>query len=172
MDLANLNYNDFFLRGFTTGEFWKDVSYFKKYDIKNAEDPNVGEACSVPKDAEKELQKLQREIGEKLISNVFAKWECRNVGAWEGVDEGSVVWHNDQMDGKNMNSNVIIYLDDTREHNNNIQVKNQIEEFVITPKENDFIWLNQNNLFRHKASHNDGRRRILSFEYYIDGLDN
>ena len=71
-----------------------------------------------------------------------------------------------------MNSNVIIYLDDTREHNNNIQVKNQIEEFVITPKENDFIWLNQNNLFRHKASHNDGRRRILSFEYYIDGLDN
>ena len=54
------------------------------------------------KTQKKNYKKLQREIGEKLISNVFAKWECRNVGAWEGVDEGSVVWHNDQMDGKNV----------------------------------------------------------------------
>ena len=61
MDLANLNYNDFFLRGFTTGEFWKDVSHFKKYDIKNAEDPNVGEACSVPKDAKRITKITERD---------------------------------------------------------------------------------------------------------------
>ena len=168
MDLANLN--NFFLKGYVQGQFWKDVSHFKDYDIKNAEDPNVGETSSVPKEAEKELEKLQIEIGKKLISKIYDKYECRNVGAWEGVDEGSVKWHNDQLDGKNMNSNVLVYLDDTREHKNGIDVKSQIEEYSLTPKENEFVWLNQSKMYQHKDSHNGGRRRILSFEYWIEDI--
>ena len=68
MDLVNLN--NFFIKGYVQGQFWKDVSHFKDYDIKNAEDPNVGDACSVPKKAEKELKQLQIEIGKKLISKI------------------------------------------------------------------------------------------------------
>ena len=69
-----------------------------------------------------------------------------------------------------MNSNVLVYLDDTREHKNGIDVKSQIEEYNITPKENEFVWLNQGKMYQHKASHNGGRRRILSFEYWIEDI--
>ena len=33
-------------------------------------------------------------------------------------------WHNDwELDGKNMNTNVLVYLDDAKEHHNSIDVK-------------------------------------------------
>ena len=170
MDSANLDYNDLFTKGFIVGKFPENIDEFYNYDFPNCEDPNIGEDAGVPKEAEASLKKLQQYIGENFISNIFPKFEYRNIGMWEGVDEGSSEWHNDWEDGKNMNTNVLVYLDDTSEHANSIQVRDRHLEYVVFPKAGDFVWLNQGKAYEHKASHNGGRRRVLSFEFFVEGL--
>ena len=171
MDSVNLNYDDFFVKGFVTGKFFTDTSKFLNYKFSNAEDPNVGENDSLPKEASSDLQELHLLIGHEYLNKLFdSDYILKNKGMWEGVDEGSSTWHNDWEDGKNMNTNVLVYLDDTTEHSNSIQVKNGFNEYVILPKAGDFVWLNQGKGFKHKASHNGGRRRVLSFEYFTDGI--
>ena len=51
-------------------------------------------------------------------------------------------------------------------------VRDKIDEHVIFPNKYDFMWLNQSSAFEHKAAHNGGRRRVLSFEYKVYGLNN
>jgi hypothetical protein len=171
MDSVNPNYDDFFVKGFVTGKFFTDISKFSKYKFSDANDPNVGEEDSIPKEASSDLLELQLLIGQEYINKLFGRnYTLKNKGMWEGVDEGSSEWHNDWEDGKNMNTNLLVYLDDTTEHSNSIQVKNGFDEYVILPKAGDFVWLNQGKGFQHKASHNGGRRRVLSFEYFTDGI--
>ena len=172
MGLVNPNYSDFFTKGFVTGQFKENIEEFYDFDFPNCEDPNIGEEAGVPEKAEASLGYLQEYIAKELIGQIFPVFEYRNFGMWEGVDEGSSTWHNDWEDGKNMNTNVLVYLDDTAQYSNSIQVRNKNEEYVILPKNGHFVWLNQSKGFEHKASHNGGRRRVLSFEYFVDGLNN
>mgnify|MGYP000706872679 CR=1 FL=1 len=172
MDSVNLDLNDFFIKGYIHGKFFESIDEFYNFDFPNCEDPNIGETDSTPKEAASSLGYLQEQIAQKLIYKIFPDFEHRNYGMWEGVDEGSATWHNDWEDGKNMNTNVLVYLDNAGEHNNSIQVRNKNDEFIILPKAGDFVWLNQSKGFQHKASHNDGRRRVLSFEYFANGLNN
>jgi len=167
MDSANLNYDDFFVKGFVTGKFFKDISHFTKYKFPNC----TGNSFEISKEAKSELLELQLLIGQEYINKIFDRnYILKNYNMWEGVDDGSKIWHNDCEDGKNMNTNFLVYLDDTAEHANTIQVRNNITEYVIIPNAGDFVWINQGKGFQHKASHNGGQRRVLSFEYFTDGI--
>lgn len=172
MDSVSLNYEDFFVKGFVTGKFFKDISKFKQYDFPNCNNPDlIGETDGVPKEANSDLLELHLLIGQEYISKLFDRnYILKNCAMWEGVDEGSIDWHNDWQNGKNMNTNLLVYLDDTTEHLNSIQVRNKVDEYVVLPKEGDFVLLNQGLGFEHKATHNGGRRRVLSFEFFIHGL--
>ena len=107
-------------------------------------------------------------IFDRHLSKLFPNIELLEKSMWQGVDTKSKEWHTDYMVKKNFNSNLLLYLDDN--YGNNIQVKNQTEEFTIYPIRGDFIWLNQNKIFQHRADHSAGPRRLISYEIYIPGL--
>lgn len=173
MDSQTLDYSNFFLKGYVHGKFNHDVEHFLKYDFADCTDENIGEDDSIPNDARHDLEVLHKIVGEEKIGEMFGnKYKLTQCGMWEGVDEGSSIWHNDQFDGKTLNTNLLVYLDDNAEFLNNIQVRNGVEEYVIFPQKGDYVWLNQSLQFEHKAIHGGGRRRVLSFEYFTDGLDN
>lgn len=118
-----------------------------------------------------ELKSLQRLFADKYLSKLFINFETRDCGMWEGVDPGSAIWHNDYLDGDNFNSNILVYLDDnTEENGNSIEVRGPGFSHKLYPKEGNLLWLNQRKIFQHKATHNTGRRRVLSFEYFIKDL--
>ena len=56
MGFQNLNFNDFFTKGFVTGEFNHNIKEFYDYDFPNCEDPNIGEEAGVPAVAENSLK--------------------------------------------------------------------------------------------------------------------
>ena len=172
MDSASLNYSDFFTKGFVTGKFFKDTSKFLEHKFPNCNQPGlIGETDGVSEQAKSDLLELHLLIGQEYISKIFERnYILKNTALWEGVDEHSAEWHNDFEDGKNMNTNLLVYLDDTTENANSIQVRDKNTEYVILPKEGDFVWLNQGKGFQHKASHNGGRRRVLSFEFFTDSI--
>jgi hypothetical protein len=170
MDSASPNLTNFFLKGHVTG-FFRDVSYLREFNFVHCEHPSLGqeEHISDPRCRDM-LRDIQAEIVDRFISKIFHNYELVSYGMWEGVDKDSQVWHNDQFQ-KRMNSNFLIYLDDTFNYDNSIEFKNHSEHYKVLPRENDFVWINQSKHFFHRASHNSGRRRVLSFEFFIDGLD-
>jgi len=165
-----LNYNNFFQYGYILDENCKiNFSKFKSMNFKNCNE--VNEDFWLDKNYLQELKKIQSILSVEYISKIFNKFEMKECGMWEGVDEGSSKWHNDYLDGDKFNSNILVYLDDNTEKNgNSIEVRGPNFSHILYPKENQLIWLNQKKIFQHKATHKTGRRRVLSFEYFIPEL--
>lgn len=117
------------------------------------------------------LMEIYRLLEDRYIKQMFDRYQLLEMSMWQGVDDLSRTWHNDYIKGKTFNSNILVYLDEGNEINGNfIEVKNQIEEFKIYHKAGDFVWLNQKENFRHKATHNSGQRRLISYELMIPDL--
>lgn len=165
-----LDFNNFFSYGYVIDrEPNVDFSIFKKMNFKNCNE--VEENFWLDENYLEELKKLQVFFSEKYVSKIFSTFELKDCGMWEGVDEGSSKWHNDYLDGDKFNSNMLVYLDDnTPENGNSIEVRGPNFSHILYPKENELIWLNQKKIFEHKATHKSGRRRVLSFEYFIPEL--
>lgn len=160
----------FFLYGYYLDEYSDiDFSYFKELEFK---DCNISiEEQFVDEKHLNELQTLQSLLGKKYIEKVFTNYQLRSYGMWDGVDEGSSRWHNDFLDGDSFNSNILVYLDDNNEKNgNSIEVRGPQFSHKLYPKNGQLLWLNQKKIFQHRATHTSGRRRILSFEYFIPEL--
>ena len=123
--------------------------------------------------ADQNIMPLLDEVYDKLkteyISKLFQNFNLHERNIWQGVDAGSKEWHNDYAEYKSFNSNILVYLDDSY-GKNTIEVRNESEEFIIYPKKGDFVWLNQNPKFEHRARHIEGIRRLISFEMYINDL--
>ena len=170
MDSENQSYNNFFLKGFMHGRFFEPIDDFYNFTFPDCT-RHTPENITQP--AKEQLEILHAVVGERLISYLFKHYELRDCGMWEGVDDYSKIWHNDFEGDKKMNTNVLVYLDDAAPYANTIEVKSNETEYTIIPDKGDFVWLNQTkNIYQHRATHNGGRRRILSFEYFIDGFNN
>lgn len=157
--------NDFLVNGFVTGTLSLDAAYlFKQFQFPNCND---GEATPSLQ-ASTYLQALHRHIAEKYVSSMFDEYGFGEHNMWSGVDAPSKEWHNDNCD--EFNSNFLVYLDDGEMYNNFIEVKSPTEEFKIYPKKNQFVWLNQDKKFLHRATHTEGPRRVLSFEFNIPAI--
>lgn len=162
------NLDSFFTNGCYLGHIDSieelDVDLYSFVDCNKVDDDIRPELDINLKDI---LEETKIFLIEHYISKVFSKYEFLDYYAWEGVDPGSSVWHNDKREG--FNSNILVYLDDSF-NSNTIEVKNDIEEFKVYPKKGDFIWINQSTKFLHRATHIKGRRRVLSFEFNIHDL--
>jgi hypothetical protein len=167
--------NNFFINGYVHGTLTDkiELDYFDQFNFIDCSDGDASLSTKIPKEAKDKLMQIHKLLGENIISLIFPNFEYKECSMWSNVDSGSSVWHNDFLAGsKTFNSNILVYLDDTFENENCIEVRNQTNENKLFPRRGDFVWLNQQNIFEHKATYNKGSRRVLSFEYYIDGLNN
>jgi hypothetical protein len=160
--------SDFFVKGYYTEILEADIaSEFNNYTFVNC---NQTEKIHITEEIQVKLDRIHLFLANNYVSKIFPSYKLLNNGMWDNVDTGSSVWHNDANDGDAFNSNILLYIDDNRPYNNNIMISNGSEEFTIYPIPNQFVWLNQATGFKHKATHNAGPRRMLSFEFFIDGI--
>lgn len=159
MDSTIQNLDSFFVNGFYKGhiDFIELINFneftFVEHDGKNK---------VLDKDLIPIILQVQDYLKQNIISKIFDKYEV-DYFAWAGVDDYSKKWHNDSKEG--FNSNILVYLDDSYGQNK-IEIKNQVEEFTVYHKKGDFVWINQDPKFLHKATHITGNRRVLSFELW------
>jgi len=170
-----MNFENFFIDGFLLDENpGIDFSFFKGMDFVDCNSQEGDIETAIPENTEQkyidELKRLHVLFGEKYIGQLFSEYTLFDCGMWEGVDEFSAQWHNDWEDGDKFNSNMLVYLDDTHEHKNGIEIRGPNVYHQLYPNASQLIWLNQKKIFEHKATHNKGRRRVLSFEYMIPAL--
>lgn len=157
--------DNFLVNGFATGILVFDAAFlFKTFEFP---DCNDGDAEFGEK-ATQLLQIVHQHVASKYVSTLFDEYEVGQFGMWAGVDSLSKDWHNDS--NNEFNSNFLVYLDDGEQYGNSIEIKTPTEEFKIYPKKNQFVWLNQNKKFLHRATHTSGPRRLLSFEFKIPAL--
>lgn len=161
---------DFFTKGFVHSKFDIDVVDMFKNDRFIDCNSKEADEESICKESQEKLDQIHLHIGETIVKTLFNDFTYRRNGMWCGVDSGSSDWHNDFIDGDPFTSNLLIYLEDGEPYGNCIEVKNKFEEHKIIPKPNEYVWLNQNRKFMHKATHISGPRRLLSFEFYIPAL--
>lgn len=155
---------DFLVNGYVHGS----VPFIQKVDVdsynfSHCDDPNFSYDSRLDGLAEAAREWLST----NYVGALFANYEFLKYNAWSGVDQPSSNWHNDQREG--FNSNILVYLDDSL-NCNSIEVKSDNSEVKIYPKKGDFVWLNQRKAFRHRATHIEGTRRVLSFEFNINDL--
>jgi len=139
-----------------------DLSLFKITNVEIEKDlPDVTDPL------EKHLlQQFVDYVNEHYVSKVYNNFEVKCVNVWDGVDLGSMTWHNDQAE--NFDFSVLYYYDDT-----DINVGGQIEfsypdgEDKIYPKAGNLIFINQSLQFQHKANRSTVARRVASIEYKI-----
>ena len=166
-----MNSYDFFVNGYIQGHLAEinnyDFSEFVFLDCSGNEDI-IDNNPTIDKKAQKYLSEIYSIIFNRYLSKLFPNIELLDQSMWQGVDTKSKEWHTDYVKGKNFNSNLLLYLDDN--YGNSIQVTNQVEEFVIYPKRGDFMWLNQNKKFHHRAEYISGTRRLIGYDMYIPGL--
>lgn len=161
--------NSFFINGYMHGHIDEIESIdFNKYEFVNcAHDPEPNGKAD--ESIITLLDKIYDKLKTEYVGKLFHDFTLHESNIWQGVDSGSKEWHNDYDEYKSFNSNILVYLDDSY-GKNTIEIRNEFEEFVIYPKKGDFVWLNQNPKFEHRAKHVEGIRRLMSFEIYINGL--
>ena len=143
--------------------------WFVKILFKNFEFPDYNNVdVELEEQATQLLTILHNHIANKYVSVLFDNYVVGRRCMWTGIDNLSSDWHNDNND--EFNSNLLVYLDDGEQYGNSIEIKTPTEEFKIYPKKNQFVWLNQDKKFLHRATHISGPRRLLSFEFKIPDL--
>lgn len=162
--------NSFFVNGYMHGHINEITKInFDKHHFIDCSDEGNCEKQQFDESLRPLLNEFYTIIEDRFISKLFNNYTLHQSNAWQGVDSYSCKWHNDFIEEQNFNSNILVYLDDSY-GKNSIEVRNQSEEFIIYPKKGDFVWLNQNPKFQHRATHLEGMRRLLSFEIYINDL--
>ena len=169
--MSNQSLTDLFTKGYYSDQFCLDVvSMFEGHTFPDCVCDDKEEMVYAP-ESQKLLDDVTDVIVEKYIKQVSSNYKIIANGMWSGVDYKSSGWHSDYEDVKDpLNTNFLIYLDDGEPYGNAIQFTNGYEEFSVTHKPNQFVWINQTHAFKHKGVHNGGDRRLLTFEFFIPGL--
>jgi hypothetical protein len=152
----------------TDGYIYGNVPIVKNinFDQYNFDDCNYDD-CALDNKLTPILLKVNQYLIDNYVNFLFLKYEVLNMNAWCGVDDLSANWHNDLAEG--FNSNILVYLDCSL-NKNSIEISNGFSEIKIYPNKGDFVWLNQSKKFLHRATHIEGNRRVLSFEFNIKDL--
>ncbi len=119
-------------------------------------------------DQKNRLTKLRQYVESTVLEPYTVQTaEC---GIWDGVDEGSRKFHNDNQFG-GMNCSVLCYFDDTSpETGGALYVAPTFErdKYVkVYPKKGTIVLLNQSKSFCHKADPSINRRTVVGFDYLI-----
>ena len=105
-------------------------------------------------------------ISEKYIKPLYKNFDIVYCCVWDGVDMGSTAWHNDSVEGFDIN--VLYYFDDTNPLvGGSVEFRHPTGEHKIYPVAGDLVFINQNKKFFHKASRSTACRRVASIEYKV-----
>jgi len=120
-----------------------------------------------------ELLTTQKYLGEKYVKQIDSNYKLANkIDLVNGMDEATLVWHNDLIEGPNLC--ILTYFDDM-----DIDIggaicfrKTETKEDMIKhyPKKNDILIMNQSLKYEHIVTPLKLKlpRRVASFNYYID----
>jgi hypothetical protein len=138
----------------------------EQFDIPNVEffsDPVLGEFEG--KELE-EITAFQNYILKKYVLLVYPNAKIKYCAVWDGVDSGSMNWHNDAVEG--FDFNMLYYFDDCDEVSGG-QIEFMHPEGTVTlyPKHGDIVFINQDSKFKHRAFRSKGNRRVASMEFTI-----
>lgn len=114
---------------------------------------------------QKQFMEFSKVVTEKYVTQLFGDYyEILGYGIWDGVDPGSMNWHNDQDEGLDFN---VLYYHDTMlpETGGQIEFKYPGGQDCVYPKSGDLIIINQDFKFMHKASRSTISRRVASIEF-------
>lgn len=112
------------------------------------------------------LEKFINYVSEHYVKTVYPNFRVEYANVWDGVDAGSMNWHNDHVEGFDLN--VLYYHDSTSpETGGEIEFKYPGGEDKLYPKSGTLIFINQNGQFEHKANRSTVNRRVASIEYKI-----
>ena len=112
------------------------------------------------------LEKFVGYVSEHFVKPLHPKFEVVYSNVWDGVDAGSMTWHNDNVEG--FDFNVLYYYDSTAPATGGeIEFKHPAGEDKIYPQAGDLIFINQSGHFQHKANRSAVNRRVASIEYKI-----
>lgn len=112
------------------------------------------------------LQQFVDYVSDNYVKTVYPNFEVKYANVWNGVDEGSMCWHNDHVEG--FDFNVLYYYDSMSELvGGEIEFKYPNGEDKIYPQSGTLVFINQNGQFQHRANRSTISRRVASIEYKI-----
>ena len=122
----------------------------------------------------KTLSLTHKLIGEKYFQSV-GNYITTTNSIWNGIDEGTLRWHNDLLFGSNIA--VLFYFNTlTKLTGEELGVRNKTtqEEVVIYPTQYDIVILNQDLIWEHKVNQlkTEISRIVAHFDFYIPLLCN
>lgn len=147
-----------------------DVAFFDQFQFPDCD--QEGEmSLDLPEFGVERLRQIHDYLEKEYVSKIFPEYEKKEFAMWNGVDAGSARWHNDYEDGDPFNLTFLIYLDNnTPENGNHISISGPGCETTVYPKRGTMICLNQKKIFKHKACHYSGMRRLIGFEFFVPAL--
>lgn len=112
----------------------------------------------------KYLLKFRTYIEQNYVSRIFTNYTCLSENMWDGVDNKSCGWHNDNKEGQD--SCFLYYIDNSSEKvGGALYFKNDIEEYKIYPKSGTLVWMSQQSNYLHRADRSTRQRRVVHLEY-------
>ena len=122
----------------------------------------------------KTLSLTHKLIGEKYFQSV-GNYITTTNSIWNGIDEGTLRWHNDLLFGSNIA--VLFYFNTlTKLTGGELGIRNNSthEEVVVYPTQYDIIILNQDLIWEHKVNQlkTEISRIVAHFDFYIPLLCN
>ena len=155
----------FFIEDDTILKMFKEIDNFGEIvDVENISD-NIDYIPEYTEIQNKFLQDVQNYLEEKYINqNLKTLNVSKNI--WSGVDNGSLIWHNDYLEGQDF---CFLYYLDTMVSDGALHFKSIKENQSVTlyPKEGTLVWLNLTNKYFHRADRSSKQRRVINLEYKI-----
>lgn len=162
---------DFFTKGYVEFQMsdLKELTLFEGVSFKSVQehDDDCDETW-IPANFKKDLFIFAQSLFEKIVVPVFPSAQFLTSSVWDGVDLGSVHWHNDCHSSTSLNSNLLLYLDSpTKSEYGSLFIQGNGQDSRIQPKQGKIVWLNQTHLFQHRADQSPERRRVVGVDLYI-----
>lgn len=152
----------------------KGYAHFKNTNLLNVDDfsfPNVeiedDPLLGTFNDTEYELiLDFIETVTKTYVEPLFPSYIIKKYAVWDGIDLGSTIWHNDKLEGFDLNC--LYYFDNTSSDiGGSIEFKIGDDETQIYPQNGDLIFINQDTKFRHRALRSSNSRRVASIEYKL-----
>ncbi len=154
-----------------------DKDSFKFIDINDiqwTDAGHVGLQVVIKEDKiQNELLKTQKYLGEKYVKQIDANYKLANkIDLVNGMDEATLVWHNDLIEGPNLC--ILAYFDTMdKDTGGAIKFRNtETKELMIScyPHQYNLLIMNQSKRFEHIVEPLLLKlpRKVASFNYYID----
>jgi len=166
--------DDFLTKGFIILNDKDSFKFIDINDIQWTDAGHVGLQVVIKKEKiQNELLTTQKYLGEKYVKQIDSNYKLANkIDLVNGMDEATLVWHNDLIEGPNLC--ILAYFDNMDEDIGGAICfrKSETKEDLIKyyPIENDILIMNQSLKYEHIVTPLKLKlpRRVASFNYYID----